>query len=278
MIFALVARTCLVALLLTLVACSAEPNQDRGAAVDYIVIHYQYWGWDRVNEVHTIRPRGDGEYGDQWVQEGGTRPVIPRPVGAPAVRRLISAVQARPVTRESAVQTLAKKTTAERIMARWRPSRSSPPEPCGDEQKRALVSAKLQSDGVERLVRSRLEGPWTFRWTDDYPTLTIDIRLSDGRRWLLHSASQLERMLPWSYLRGDEKNIDEIAAAPVTWSVELADAIAGLLPVGERTRDRFSDAWLINQLAQEVHLQHMDACFPSQKKPPPSGSGVSAVQ
>lgn len=247
--------------------------------MDSIVIHYQYFGWDRVDEVHTIRPRGNGEYSDQWVQEGESMSTMPRPVSASAVRRFVSAVRARPVSRESAVRTLADRISAQQIMARWRPWTSSPPEPCNDARKRALVLAKLQAAGVERLVRSRLESPWSVRWTDDYPTMTINVKLSDGRRWVLHSASQIERMLPWSYLRGDEKNREERAAAPVTWSVEMADAIAGLLPVGERTRDRFGDAWLINKLLKDAQYQALkDVCSPFQKKPPPSGSGVSAVQ
>jgi hypothetical protein len=149
-----------------------------------------------------------------------------------AVDRFLSAVTSPPVDRKTAIGSL--------VTPEWLATVSSEPHNgvpvpvCSPEAKR-LLKQKLSDPEVA--VRA-LGEYFSAGWTDDYPLISIDVTIHDGRTFHIESHHQPLLMLPWKV--GNEE----------TWNPEIPRAIVELLPSG--AEPRLSDRNLANQYVEEV--------------------------
>jgi hypothetical protein len=93
---------------------------------------------------------------------------------------------------------------------------------------------------VEELLPRILRGGWT----DDYPTLKVEIEFRDGRRATLETISQTPLMLPWKVLRDGESK--------TTYDARISRAVAALMPNDFENRDRVAGTRLSRDLARSV--------------------------
>jgi hypothetical protein len=152
-----------------------------------------------------------------------------------AVDRFAAAIIAAPVDRQTALRRIATRE--------WLRARASEPND---------TAGPVSSPEAKRLFAERLANPesaiatldryFTDRWTDDYPTVSIDVTFSDRHTVHLESWSQPALMLPWK------------VGAFETWNPELPRAIVALLPPNAEPRltDRHLAEDYVHAVASEM--------------------------
>jgi hypothetical protein len=153
-----------------------------------------------------------------------------------AVERFAAAITAAPVAKKEGVRRLA---TPEWLLARASESNTGVAVPvCSPEAKR-LLNQHLANP--EEAVKA-LERYFSARWTDDYPSISIDVMFHDRRTIHLESHAQPALMLPWKI-----GNVE-------TWNPEISRAIAGLLPddAEPRLTDRRLAMAYVGEVVQEM--------------------------
>lgn len=149
-----------------------------------------------------------------------------------AVDRLLTAVTSPPVDRKTAIGSL---VTREWLATRSRELHNEAYAPvCSPEAKRLLRQKLSDPREAVRALNQYFSG-W---WTDDYPFISVDITLHDGRTIHLESNRQQALMLPWNV--GKEE----------TWNPEIPRAIIELVP--NNAEPRLSDRNLANAYVDEV--------------------------
>jgi len=158
-------------------------------------------------------------------------------VPADAVERLVAAIEAPPVERQSALRAIA---TAEWLAAvAHRPHEHAAAVPtCSDEAKHLFEQRLADPD----YARDVLDGYFGMMRTDDYPEVKVDVALHDGRTLHIESHAQPALMLPW--------NVDGVK----TWNPELPRAIAAMLPSGAEPRvsGEFLESDLVERVAMDL--------------------------
>jgi hypothetical protein len=170
-------------------------------------------------QTYTISHRGD-----HYERESAT---VPRA----AVDRFAAAITAAPVDRQTALRRIATRE--------WLRGRASEPHDnvgpvCSPEAKRLFAERLADPDSAIAM----LDRYFGDRWTDDYPTVAIDVTFSDRHTVHLESSSQPALMLPWKVGGSD------------TWNPELPRAIVGLLPPD--AEPRLTDRHLAEDYVQAV--------------------------
>lgn len=114
------------------------------------------------------------------------------------------------------------------------------------EEERRFFGAQFSK--IER-VHKILDGYYhSGGWTDDYPSIELEIAGYDGRIVHVSSESQKAFMIPWT--------IQNKSLKSKTYNANLSRAIAALLPSGFVNRKRISGQTLKIELAQYL----LDAC------------------
>lgn len=110
-------------------------------------------------------------------------------------------------------------------------------------QTRLFLSTFENIDSVGKIIEG-FYAPNRLGWTDDYPSVTVRLFLSDGQETTVHSTAQQALMLPWLITTG--------STTRKTYDPALASAIAGLLPKGTVNADRLSNDALLRAVASNV--------------------------
>lgn len=150
-----------------------------------------------------------------------------------AVDRLLTAVTSPPVDRKTAIGSL---VTREWLAARSSESHNEASVPvCSPEAKHLLRQKLSDPREAERALNQYFSAGW---WTDDYPFISVNITLHDGRTIHLESNRQQALMLPWKVGKLE------------TWNPEIPRAIVELVP--SNAEPRLSDRNLANAYVDEV--------------------------
>jgi hypothetical protein len=151
-----------------------------------------------------------------------------------AVDRFAAAITAPPVAKKEGLRRIAK---TEWLLACATESHNGVPV-CSPEAKR-LLHQRLTNP--EEAVKA-LDRYFSARWTDDYPSISIDVMFHDRPTIRLESHAQPALMLPWKV-----GNVE-------TWNPEISRAIAGLLPDGAESRltDRRLATAYVEEVVQEM--------------------------
>lgn len=156
-------------------------------------------------------------------------------VSPEAVDYLVAAIEAAPVGRQAAIHAIATPEWLARASQRPHDNASGIPR-CSDEAKQLFT----QRFADPAFAWSVLDGYFSLSRTDDYPNVTVDVALQDGRKLHVESQAQPALMLPWK--------VDGVE----TWNPELPRAIAALLPSG--AEPRVSGEFLESDLAERVAM------------------------
>jgi hypothetical protein len=197
--------------------------------VDSVRIESRWGGLGQPSASTYTVERRDGRYfrGSTTVPQG-------------AVDRFVVAITSVPVERQAAFHSIATRE--------WLIARASEPHgedahvpQCSSEAKRLL--AKHIADPQEAL--KVLNQYFSVRWTDDYPSISIDVIFQDRRTIHLVSDAQHALMLPWT--------VSDVE----TWNPEIPRAVVDLLPDG--AEPRLTDRQLAAAYVAEVASETSDA-------------------
>jgi hypothetical protein len=148
-----------------------------------------------------------------------------------AVNRFVAAITAAPVAKKEGMRRIAK---PEWLLTAASESHNGVVPVCSPEAKRLL---KQHLSNPEEAVKA-LDSYFSARWTDDYPSVSIDVTFHDRQIIHLESHAQPALMLPWKV-----GNVE-------TWNPEISRAIVGLLPDG--AEPRLTDRRLATAYVEEV--------------------------
>ena len=151
-------------------------------------------------------------------------------VSQQAVERLMSAMNAAPVARPTALRAL---MTPQWLAATAHATAAGVPQ-CSAEAKRVFEKRLSDPEFALRVM----DEYFSERWTDDYPFVNVQVTLQTGRTMQAESHAQPALMLPWIV---DEQE---------TWNPALPRAIAALLPAG--AEERISGESLASRVAQDA--------------------------
>src|SRR5688572_16794233 len=112
-------------------------------------------------------------------------------------------------------------------------------------QRALFLSSFKNVQLAERLLPSILKG----NWTDDYPTLRIEITDSDSRQTVISSDEQAPFMLPFE--------IDGNGHGTRTYNANISRAVSALLPEKFTNKPRLSGVALRGELAAAV-MRHIE--------------------
>jgi hypothetical protein len=210
----------LASLVVPQIACAEAPLTARSITID---ARWRGLG-DPIDEHFEITATNDGYLlGTSRVDVG-------------TVRRLVDAVTAPPVTRDVALQALTsdrwlrmKANSSYRVL-------SEAHGECSAAARELFTRTFTNRETALRALRSYYD----TRHTDDFPSIAVVVRFSDGTAVRADAYSQHALMLPWKTERG------------VTWNPEIPRAVASLLPGGSTQRVRLLDDGLATSLAFEI--------------------------
>lgn len=139
-------------------------------------------------------------------------------VSSVSIDRVLAAVTSPVVDRDTAERTIA--TTAW-LVARSNELHDDVSVPvCSAEAKRLVVKYLRDPD----VARKALNQYFSSRWTDDYPSMSVDVTFQGGPTVHLESNSQPALMLPWR------------VGTMETWNPDISRALVDVLPTGAEPR------------------------------------------
>lgn len=222
-----------------------------------IDIEYQWQGWGGVMEHWRIERDALGVTTrvntDAPLTAGGRERTL---VPAAAVSAFAAAIDAPPITMDAAVSEIIRQLDRAAIATldqRW--SRT-PRVGCSLALQQDWVRQTLTAVELRRRVTNHLSAGM---WTDDYPAMSITVTRAGKPRIAFGSTSQKALMLPWRRVPVGKQPPMEMTVLPEEWRPALSNAVAALLPPGEKTRSRFTAVWLQNRLRGQLEHEAL-AC------------------
>jgi hypothetical protein len=134
------------------------------------------------------------------------------------VEQFSAAIASEAMDRSTAIRSFA---TPEWLAAHPSDSLNDASSPRCSPEARSLLSKYVRDPDEASLT---LESYFTSRWTDDFPSMYVQVQFQDGSSIQLESTSQLALMLPWKV--GEVK----------TWNPGISRTLADLLPRHSETR------------------------------------------
>jgi hypothetical protein len=165
----------------------------------------------------------------------GRRMLTPATVDAAAVQALAQALRAPDVLRETAFARLADPDWFARIAPLQLARRLQAPA-CSPQARELFVHDFTDPARMRKALADYYEG----FWFDDYPRVAVSVTLDDGTRLAAESTSQKQYMLPWT------------RDGRPTWSLDLAAAIAAVLPPDAPSRSRLAEGNLADDLSYHL--------------------------
>lgn len=244
-------------LLLGIAGCCSKagsPSVDHGwDDLEGVWVEYDYAGQNFYNETFTVERKG-AEAGfvmhadilAKISEHAYQRQELTHTVPNKHVKLLLDALVAPAWTREQGTQAMRAKLAPSSVqldralMSSWRCDAR------GEQASDAVFSSK-------KARQSLIDGHYEnfYSWTDDYPLITIQLRWEGKPGMAVISRSQKAMMLPWETARltGPTDQLNQ------NWSLELSQAIAGLLPPDSRAYERLTN------LQTHLRYLHFDAEF-----------------
>lgn len=194
--------------------------------IDYVRIESRWDGLGEASaETYTIVRRGDHYDRDDAV------------VSPDAITRFSDALAAKPVDRASALPSI---VTREWLTSNVNDSHVAGSPVCSPEGKQLFERHLVDPSSALKA----LDHYFSLSWTDDYPSMSVDVTFHDRHRLHIESRAQHALMLPWSVGQAE------------TWNPELPRAIAALMPAG--VAPRLADRRLGYAVAEQVWFEISD--------------------
>ncbi|HEL2980244.1 TPA: hypothetical protein UMB92_003122 [Stenotrophomonas maltophilia] len=229
-------------LLVSPVAMAVQPQLS-------VQVTYDWSGWGSVSERWVIQRDAYGlTTRVQVIGAPDAQPRLPELLPFGVLSAFEAALQAAPLTRDATVNLITSQLDRPTILKLDPELRSIPPARCSFVQQQAWARQALAGQGLQERVAKHFHG----FWTDDYPTMTVVISRSGRPDTVWVSTSQYTMMLPWKRLSSADFDQQVLVDAQEEWRPALSDALVGLLPTGETTRERFRIAWLQNRLRSDL--------------------------
>lgn len=226
-----------VAMSLVLTVCvdrAAAPTAFPDVAnVQAVQVDYQYMGWSFAQESFTLVPAGNGSdfillaRFKRGVEAHDTGQRVPRR----AVDELLAAASAPAWSRERGVRAVAAALKHDGVTT-IQPFAETSPDACTPQQLRRVARAYVRRKGIVSLTNDHY-GSGNY-WTDDYPSIRLEIKLRNSPPLRMHSSSQRAMMLPWY----SGAPTDSQSESDQNWSLALSRALQGVLPSDSSAYER----------------------------------------
>lgn len=219
-----------------LTACSeraVDPVYPDVAQVKAVQIDYQYMGWSFTQESFTLVPASQGS--DFILLARTRKDAEPHDTGQRVPRRamavLLAAASAPAWSRERGVRAVAAALRHDGVTT-IQPFAETSPDACTPQQLRRVARAYIRRKGIVSLTNDHY-GSGSY-WTDDYPSIRLEIQLRNGPPLRMHSESQRAMMLPWY----SGASTDAQSESDQNWSLPLSRALQGVLPSNSSAYER----------------------------------------
>ncbi|WP_313413185.1 hypothetical protein [Stenotrophomonas sp.] len=217
-----------------------------------VQVTYDWSGWGSVSERWVIRRDAYGlTTRVQVVDAPDVQPRLPELLPFGALSAFEAALRAAPLTRDATVDLITSQLDRPAILKLDPELRSMPLARCSFAKQQAWARQALAGRGLQERVAEHFNG---LR-TDDYPFMTVVVSRLGHPDTVLVSTSQHTMMLPWKRLSSADFDQQVLEGAQEEWRPALSDALMGLLPAGEPTRERFKIAWFQNRLRGDLALE-----------------------
>lgn len=235
----------LVPLMVPPVAMAVQPRMS-------VHVTYDWSGWGSVSERWVIQRDAHGlTTRVQVVDAPEVPPRLPELLPSGALSALEAALQAAPLTSKATVDLITSQLDRPELLKLDPELRSMPPARCSFARQQAWARQTLAGQGLQERVAEHFQG----LWTDDHPIMTVVVTRPGRPDTVLVSTSQYAMMLPWKRLSSADFDQQVLAGAQEEWRPALSDAVRGLLPAGEPSRERFNIAWSQDRLRGSLALE-----------------------
>lgn len=212
------------------IAPAVSPNV---ANVQAVSVDYQYMGWSFTQESFTLVPASNGS--DFILLRRLKKSVEPHDTGQrvprQAVEELLAAASAPAWSRERGVRAVAAALKHDKVLA-IQPFAESSPNACTRQQLRRVARAYVRRKGIVSLTDDHYRQGRS--WTDDYPSIRLEIQFRNGLPLRMYSDSQKAMMLPWY----PGAPTDSPPESEQNWSLALSRALQGVLPSDSSVYER----------------------------------------
>ncbi len=240
-----------------LAACcpqTPEPAPIDLSGLEEIRIDYEHYGWGSTEEHFVITPDTSGQgfalRGDYSSARGRTVPIemsVPDDAVATFLRHLSEPPWSRSRGIQGVVQRVNKAT-----LRQFEPVTRVPPSRCSDDELQMLARRHLHGARLTELADNFYGDGIT--WTDDYPSIQVQIRWREKSVRMISSQSQKARMLPWNL--GVPKRSP--STANQNWSLPLSESLRALLPPVTEAHQRLDGMSRMEQELNQNALWHAE--------------------
>lgn len=168
------------------------------------------------------------------------------------VQRLVDAITAPPLTRDTAFQKLTSTGWLQTNASSSYRVLSEAQGECSAAARELFTATFTNRKTALRALRSHYEN----NHTDDFPSMDVVVHFSDGTDARASAHSQHALMLPWKTKRG------------VTWNPQISDGLASTLPASSSNRSRLlrdglatAIAWEIGELIRDQWEEMEEKCL-----------------
>lgn len=221
-----------------------------------IRVDYQHSGWGHFEEQFTVVPAASGAgfvLRARYVDKENERHDIEQSVPLSAVEALLAAASAPAWPREAGVRAVAA-TVEDAQISKIQPSIRVPPRLCTSQELQRLARTHVRRKGKAAVVDEYYGRG--VSWTDDYPTVQLQIQFRDGSSLRMNSVSQKAMMLPW--YRGSP--VTSPLESDQNWSLPISRTLRAVLPQHSSLYDRLGSDRLPDHLNMQVAYHVGEEC------------------